>query len=285
MKILDIQQNTPEWEELRRSKIGASDCPIIMKKSPFKKPFTLWEEKVLGKKGHTSRAMQHGHDTEDEARRYISELHGKEYVSIVAQNDDVEWMIASLDGYCDGSLIEIKCPGDKAWEDFVQGKIPEHYLWQVQHQLAVTDLDKCTLIAFKADSRQKVIETTIHRDESMIVDLIKEEEVFWKSMITFNPPESGEEDFEIRKDGDWVDAASAWIKAKKDLEEAEELEKICREGLLFLSGDKSCKGGGIRVSKIFAKGAVDYSKIEALKSIDLEPYRKPSTMRWRVVAS
>ncbi len=39
-------QHSNEWLELRKNKIGASDAPIIMKVSPWKTPYRLWEEKL-----------------------------------------------------------------------------------------------------------------------------------------------------------------------------------------------------------------------------------------------
>ena len=41
--IVDLQQNTPEWLEFRRLRIGASDAPVIMEVSPYTTPYTLWE--------------------------------------------------------------------------------------------------------------------------------------------------------------------------------------------------------------------------------------------------
>jgi hypothetical protein len=41
-------------------------------------------------------------------------------------------------------------------------------------------------------------------------------------------------------------------------------------------------GAGIRLSKIPRKGAVDYSQIECLKELDLEPYRKKSIEYWKI---
>jgi predicted phage-related endonuclease len=41
-----MQQQTPEWLEFRKNKIGASDAPIIMETSPWKTPYQLWLEKL-----------------------------------------------------------------------------------------------------------------------------------------------------------------------------------------------------------------------------------------------
>ena len=52
---------------------------------------------------------------------------------------------ASLDGITlDGALIlEVKCPvkgqASELWKQVAAGELPDHYYWQVQHQLMVSD--------------------------------------------------------------------------------------------------------------------------------------------------
>ena len=53
-------QQTDEWLEMRRNKIGASDAPIIMEVSPYKKPNQLMEDKLTGAVMAKSQAMQRG---------------------------------------------------------------------------------------------------------------------------------------------------------------------------------------------------------------------------------
>ena len=40
--------------------------------------------------------------------------------------------------------------------------------------------------------------------------------------------------------------------------------------------------GGITLKRIESKGAVDYKAIPALKDIDLDAYRKPASITWRI---
>ena len=72
-----LQQNTNEWLEFRRNKIGSSDAPIIMGKSPWKTPHQLWEEKMGIKDSFfESQAMRRGKDLEPEARTAFEEQTG-----------------------------------------------------------------------------------------------------------------------------------------------------------------------------------------------------------------
>src|SRR5689334_6309347 len=139
-----LLQNTSEWLEMRRNKIGASDAPVIMGVSPWKTPFQLWEEKLgIGKEKETTASMRRGIDMEEEARQKFEELTGHIVFPKVMFHPDYEYLMASLDGIdMDHKVaVEIKCPGREDHECAMDGVVPEKYKPQLQHQLEVTGLD------------------------------------------------------------------------------------------------------------------------------------------------
>lgn len=83
-----------------------------------------------------------------------------------------DWMMASLDGIdIDGqAILEIKCPGPSDHELAKAGKIPEKYIPQLQHQLAVTGLKLAYYFSF--DGTDGVI-VEIERDEIFIAKIIE----------------------------------------------------------------------------------------------------------------
>ena len=66
------------------------------------------------------------------------------------------------------------------------------------------------------------------------------------------------------------------------ISELEKLRDKYKDSLIELSGGQSSKGGGGTLQKIIRKGNVDYGKIEALKGIDLEQYRKKDSEFWTI---
>src|SRR5271170_1345030 len=121
-------QNTPEWLEMRRNKIGASDAPIIMQVSPWKTPYQLWEEKLgIAKQKQISYEMQRGTNLEEIARQEFEKMTGLIIFPQVVQHPNFEWMIASLDGIdlAHENIVEIKCPGINDHQYALDGKIPE----------------------------------------------------------------------------------------------------------------------------------------------------------------
>lgn len=275
MKIIDLVPNTKEWEEFRRVRIGASDCPAIMG-AGYISASKLWEQKISGKKSYSNASMKRGTDLEPVAREIVNKNHGSFYIPLVVESHN-GWQMASLDGYCPENkrLIEIKCPNEKIFKDFTEsGIIPEYYLWQIQHQLCVTNLSECTLVLFNGEICS---EKVIKRDEAMISQLTEKEYLFYQSLINFTPLHDA---LVVRDDEDMKEAVTAYELAKAARIEAQELERICFDGIIYLANEKNCICNGKQIKKMFRIGSVDYKKIEALKDIDLNKYRREPVEYW-----
>ena len=183
MKIINLEPNTPEWEAFRRLKIGASDCPAICGVDPYTKPEKLWKRKFTGDKQYVSPAMRRGSELEGLARQMLEKSRGCAFPPMVVQHDRYDWMIASLDGYNEGWKcgVEIKCPGEKVFNKIViERDIPKNYIYQVQHQMCVTDNEEYVLLVFNGVYFE---EFSIYRDEGIIEELIAKEERFYESLI------------------------------------------------------------------------------------------------------
>ena len=142
VKIIDQVQNTDLWLKWRLDRIGGSDASIILYESPYKSPYTLWQEKIGRRKPEQTEdedrtpfgksAKKHGKDTEAEARDAFAEETGLFLPPACLENDAVPGlpMSASLDGYdaTEDAALEIKCP--KTLYDFLEvreGRIPDSY--------------------------------------------------------------------------------------------------------------------------------------------------------------
>jgi hypothetical protein len=87
---------------------------------------------------------------------------------------------------------------------------------------------------------------------------------------------------EERTDAPWQRAAKAWLKAKAAYDDAVYKLAKARAKLLELAGDSSAQGGGVCVARYFKAGSIDYSKIEELRSVNLDAYRKAGHWESRV---
>ena len=109
-----------------------------------------------------------------------------------------------------------------------------------------------------------------------------EEQKFYQWLENRQPSEKSEESFDQRSDEAWEQCSSQYIKNLKAIKDIELEQEKLKNQLMFLSGHKNCRGGGISLCQVTRKGNIDYSKIEILKDIDLEQYRKPETTSWRI---
>lgn len=277
--LSDIQQGTPEWFSIRKTKITATDAGVILGVNHWKTRIQLYHEKLSDYSDiSVNDKMQRGIDLEPIARDFFILKTGIiVYPKVVIK----DWVMASLDGINDrgNCIVEIKCPGEKDHSEAILGRVPSHYYPQLQHQMYVADVDEMYYFSF--DGEDGVI-VTVKRDQEYIDRMIKEEKIFYECLINKIPPQPSENDYIERNDDLWQQCALKWKSITNSIKELEKEEEDLRKQLIFLSGESNTKGAGISLCQVQRKGNVDYSKIPHLKGLDLETFRKESINSWRI---
>jgi len=284
MKLIDIEQNTPEWHEYRKTRIGASIAPVIMGVSPYQTPYQLWEE-FLGyrERPESNPAMQRGTILEPKVRGLYEEKYSIAMFPQLVEHDDLPWMCASLDGLSvdNAHAIEIKCGSQSDHETVAcEGKIPYKYYPQLQHQLAITNHAGMHFVSFYEN---EINIAYVARDDEYISRMIEKEREFLDCVLTFTPPPLSEKDYVSKEeDKDWLEYSTQWgiLQAQKKF--IEKQEKELKEAIVKSSDGRNCKGFGLTSLKIVRKGNVDYTAIPELKTIDLEQYRKAPSEYWKI---
>lgn len=282
LKPESIEQGTPEWHALRKTKITATDAAVIMGASHWKTRIQLYHEKLSdAPPTPPNERMQRGIDLEPVARDLFGLQHGLIVEPRVVIKD---WAMASLDGidYLGHHLVEIKCPGEKDHSIAIAGKVPEHYYPQLQHQMYVCDVDEMYYFSFDGIDGVTV---KVKRDDEYIAKMVEEEKKFYECLINKTPPEPSEGDYIERNDDIWQQCASRWKSVTNSIKELEKEEEELRKQLVFLSGESNTKGAGISLCQVVRKGNVDYSKIPQLKGLDLDIYRKSASSSWRITSN
>jgi len=176
MKFYDIEQNTPEWVELRKGKFTASTF-----KDLFSKPTTVAYEKAIYKpvferltgespESFSNEWMERGHELEDEARQaYELETFNKVSNGGFVEMD--EWIGCSPDGFVgEDGLIEIKCPAYNTHMNYLRKrKLPSQYKWQVHGQMWITNKQWCDFVSFYPGLPIFILR--VNRDEKLIQEL------------------------------------------------------------------------------------------------------------------
>lgn len=278
-------QQTPEWLEFRKGRIGASDAPIIMGVSPWTTPYQLWLEKTsITPPKEKNWAQDRGLTLEDKARKKLEEMTGLCFFPEVVTHPEYEWMMASLDGMELGRkhIAEIKCPGFEDHSTALLGDIPEKYYPQLQHQLEVCGLDMIYYFSF--DGENGVL-LECHRDDKYIKKMIIKEKAFFNCMQDLIAPDMVDKDHRTRDSELWLKTSQRLILLQPSLKDARsilEQEEELKKQLISLSEGQSSIGGGVKLSKSLRKGSVEYSRIPELGTVDLDAYRKDPSEVWRV---
>jgi len=275
----DIVQGTPEWLALRKTKITATDAVVVMGAGPWKTRLQLYHEKLSDEPPmQPNERMQRGIDLEPIAREMFNIEKGVRTAPIVAIRG---FLMASLDGIDDTRqhILEIKCPGEKDHALAVSGKVPVHYYPQLQHQMAVCDVDYAWYYSFDGIDGVAI---KIERDDTYIKAMIEEERKFYDCLMSKTPPEPADGDYIELSDGIWQECARKWKSVSEDIKCLEKYQEELREQLVFLSGERNSRGAGISLCQVTRRGNIDYSKVPELKDVDLDKYRKESTSSWRI---
>ncbi len=276
-----LEQNTTEWLEWRKDKIGASDAPIIMEISPFKTPRELW----LSKRGEHEEIdtpwMKRGRDMESTALAAFEKEMDYVMFPIVLTHKSTPWMVASMDGITmeRDAAVEVKCSGKVDHAIAKGGKIPDKYYPQLQHQMEVAGLDSIFYWSF--DGSQGVC-IKVERDDKYIKDMVKKEEEFYKLLIDGISPDLTDKDYRQKEgDIDWLDAEKKWKEDYVALQKAKKYEATARKDLINLSHGKSSMGRYAKLTRYLEKGRVNYADIPELEDVDLDEYRGEEKEKWR----
>lgn len=286
-KIIRLKQNSPQWKEWRKNGLGASDAPIIMEKSPWLTPYQLYLEKTTDQSFfQENRATQKGRSLEEKARKSAEEKLNQIFTPKCYQHQKYPWMFASLDGISmDGEVLEIKCPykpeDPKSDHQLaLQGKIPEKYYPQLQHQLEVAGVKKGYYYSFDGENGELV---PFERDEDFIKELIEKEKVFWDCIKKLTPPKLTEKDYRVIDDEEPCKKADKVLTLRKVIEKAkQELTPIEEELKSSYAKDMSAIIGKLKITRYTKKGPIDYHSIPELKGVDLESYRKAAIIGFRL---
>ena len=229
-----------EWLDLRSHGIGGSDVAAIMGLSPWRTPYQVWADKVLGIREDISGrpAVEWGTILEPVVGDHYKSLHPDRTVrrvNAVCRSHARPWAQASLDyevrdpdlGW---GVLEIKTASLRSADAWADG-VPLFYQTQVTHYLSVTGrpfADVAVLIG-----GQDYREYRIERDEDDIRAVNAAVDAFWhdhveaevapdvsapdsSTLLSGHPSPSGE----MIETDTTPDLLTRWLRAKEDADMA-----------------------------------------------------------------
>jgi len=291
MKKIDLEQGSAEWIEYRRTRIGASDIPSIMRLSPYKTRATLLREKRSGESqvldDYTKAIFERGHQVEAQVREKL----GAEWVPCVVEHPTLKAFFASLDGFNGEAILEVKTthsmdridqinrdeiPDDWryqiAWQQMCSGRNAEGNYYPVH--LVVVDVREPNAPvvysfqdALKTEDFEKMCEHMENEAMAFLDELRKEGQSQEVATIV-------EEERHVQA---IISAKRLEKAAKKQLEDLKrEIDRNC-EALLSKYDARVIKADGFKLERVTRKGSIDYDRIPELQKVNLEVYRKPES--------
>ena len=313
MRVVDLEPNTGEWLEWRRTRLTASEAPAVMDAAPAWMATKTWDELRALKAGRapepddrTKQAWAHGHRCEERVLAALDPAAGAYKPACLEMTSDCRFS-ASIDGLLEtfrdevsDLWLEIKCPysrdsklldhigelseaGSDEREPLLRELRPYIY-WQLVQQAAVVAEDlqvsgrhTCVLLGVDMERRERRVRLSVR-------NLLKD----WPRLkAEWERYMSGAGQY--REDAEWAAAVERYKVGVENLERAEQVRRKARDDLIHLAGGEAA-GCGYRVAPVKRRGDVDWKSV-ALEmaggdqaKIDgvARNHRKPAKESWRV---
>lgn len=227
--------------ENRKNSIGGSDAAVAIGISPYRTPLDLYFEKT---------GLKEPEDISDVNAVYwgnrLEDIVAEEYARRTGHTIEVEagtlthpthsFMTAHLDRRVIDPTRILECKTanaylEKEWGDPISDEIPLAYIVQVQHCLAVDNSQDADIAVLIGGQDYRIYE--LKRDEELITDLIRAENVFWQRVLNLDPPDPiNNNDLKLiygYDNGTMIettkDVTDAWRSLKKIKQEIKSLEQ------------------------------------------------------------
>lgn len=275
MKIIDLQQNTPEWHKFRQGGIGSSEIHQLMSSEPFS-PYwqKLKREKLTGESStFENEAMKAGRVGEVLCLKELQKTNPN-LAPKCAIHDEFDYIRCSFDAIDGNEIHEIKTPQAKMLEQCLLKHPPQKWEDQLRWQMMIADSPEGRLEIWDGQTSHPIVyERNLGWDE-MVLRIAKQ---FWDWVKDGQVP--AERYTEIADEAKSLRLMEYryWHALKKEAEEKlDKLKEEITDGIDFdfiLEGTKWYKT---------TNASYDYKKMVQDFNIEIEKYKKQSKQFWKI---
>lgn len=273
----------------RVGRVTASRVPAILGVSPYGDRDSVMREMVRERLGLPSEftgniATEWGTDHEPEAITEYEKYRGVmvHNAQVFVVHRSIDYLGCTPDGLIgETGMVEAKCPYRAGYTSIEER--PDYYE-QIQHQLEVLDREWCDFVVWRPSG---LAVSRVGRDPGWWANrgdhldaFIAEYEDIIYDTDRHQPFMDDADQTPVRDDFDWQMAALEYLEARAAADRAEKAREAARATLITLAGGEPARGAGVALSVDDRRGAVDYKRLlaEHLPTVDLESYRKPSSV-------
>jgi len=191
-----IIQGSDEWKALRLGKVTASRVSDVVgrTKSGYSAGRANYMAQLIAERltntvadAYTNAAMQHGTETEPEARAAYEFYQGVTVMEVAfVPHPKIDQAGCSPDGLVDDDgLVEIKCPNTATHLETLLGQaVPSKYETQMQFQMACTGRKFCDFVSYdpRMPENMRLFIKRVNRDDARIKELESEIAAFLLEM-------------------------------------------------------------------------------------------------------
>jgi len=219
MVRIDVQQGTENWKKLRMSMITCTDLSSLINMNPFRSKKALFNQKIGLEEVIVNDAMRRGSENESEALRALNEELGLSLAPAVIISNEHPHLLASLDGFDDKVIAEIKC-GERSFRQAKQGIITPWYSCQINGQMLVCNLDWAYYYCWY---KNESVLIKVERDEELIQRMLRASQEFYDDLINLRAPKDDYEDVHSIPDEEWNKRLEkTWKEALHDAKRTED---------------------------------------------------------------
>lgn len=279
MRKVNFDQGSKEWLEWRKSLLTATDAAMLLGKSPYVTPYQGWQRKKgLIPEQVSNPAMERGQRDEPIARDLFIKEYGINMTPCCIESEEYNFIGASLDGLseCGEYILEVK--SQKPVE-----KIPEMHMMQMQHQMISTD-KKVKKAFYVSHWNGENTTFEVYPDLDWQKEYLPKAKEFWESIVFCEPPKMTDKDYKNMNDNPmFVGCKNEYRQVCETIDELEKKKSLLKDEMILICGEQSSFAEGIKLIKKITRGRIEYDKVEELKSINLEKYRRGPTTSWCVL--
>jgi putative phage-type endonuclease len=184
---------TDDFNEFRRTGIGGSDAAAALAISPWRSQYDLYLEKIgEAEPLAPTEPMIWGSLLESVIAGEYSRRSNRMVVvpSGPLRHPDHPWLIGHIDRLIfdqPDRIVEIKSTANsRGWGEPGSDEIPQHYLCQCHHYLALTDAAICDLAVLFNGNNFAIYQ--VERDLQIEAELLDQEAAFWQLVENRTPP-------------------------------------------------------------------------------------------------
>lgn len=232
-----------QWHIRRRFGIGGSDVGAILGVNPYKTPYQVWLEKTgreMPEDLSDNDAVMAGTLFEDAVAKFYEIREGKTVRrwNNTRFHDTMPWLAGNVDRIVQGErrILECKTAGmfAKGWGEPGSDEVPESYLLQVMHYMAVWGYDVADLAVVVGGQQYR--KYTFKFDQELFDVVAEHLRSFWfNNVIADVPPEPSSlleiEQFYKKDNGESLTASEQVAEAVARLEKLKIDEKVLTEDI------------------------------------------------------